>query len=165
MPASVDRVRLQSTTARFINGFVLCSFGLVIVLALIQTTINLGRYLHPATPRAVQLYPGTSPVWDIGALPLVQMSVEDTVNYQLNDSLADAQWASLTPNNGIVYVGAEKSPYLLSLFHQLKCLDIIRRMHLAVKSKDHSYDALGRHCLNYLRFVQAHCLTDTAMSR
>lgn len=97
------------------------------------------------------MYPaGTSPVWDLGPLGLVKMAMEDTVNLQLNDTNAAAQWASMMPaNGGIVRVGPDRQPYMLSMFHQLKCLDILRRMYV----EDHggALDGVGRHCLNYLR--------------
>ncbi|KAI0371485.1 hypothetical protein BV20DRAFT_1051511 [Pilatotrama ljubarskyi] len=74
------------------------------------------------------IYTGVSPVWDIGPLRDVAMYFEPTVHYQLNSTEADAEWAALTPlNDGIVYAGSERQPYLLSIFHQLRCLDVLRR--------------------------------------
>ncbi|KAJ7485123.1 hypothetical protein B0H11DRAFT_1722399 [Mycena galericulata] len=78
------------------------------------------------------------------------MAVEDTQNYQLTGADAGPQWASMIPKNGgIVHVGPDRQPYMLSIFHQLKCLDILRRMY----AEEHGggLDDVGRHCLNYLR--------------
>ncbi|KAJ7822602.1 hypothetical protein B0H13DRAFT_1659607 [Mycena leptocephala] len=83
------------------------------------------------------------------------MAVEDTVSYPLNGSDADSKWQSMLPKGeGIVHVGPNKQPYMLSLFHQLKCLDILRRFHVdSVEGIDGGLDALARHCLNYLRLM------------
>ncbi|KAJ6489254.1 hypothetical protein C8R47DRAFT_1015062 [Mycena vitilis] len=78
------------------------------------------------------------------------MAMEDTVNYQLNGTTADTQWESMMPKGrGIVYVGPDREAYMLSMFHQLECLNFLRRMYV----EDHrgALDAIGRHCLNYLR--------------
>ncbi|KAJ7780144.1 hypothetical protein DFH07DRAFT_765445 [Mycena maculata] len=125
---------------------VFCMCGIVVV-AVAQGIINITRRPMPSV---VQLYPGTSPVWDLGPLDLVRMAMEDTANYQLASPDAGAQWASMIPKNGgIVHVGPDRQPYMLSVFHQLKCLDIMRRMY----AEDHggALDDVGRHCLNYLR--------------
>ncbi|KAJ7589606.1 hypothetical protein C8J56DRAFT_784923 [Mycena floridula] len=81
------------------------------------------------------------------------MSIEDTIRYPLNSSDADSQWESMIPTNGgIIYIGPDKKPYMLSIFHQLKCLDIVRHFYVdIVDDRDGGLDALARHCLNYLR--------------
>ncbi|KAK7050719.1 hypothetical protein R3P38DRAFT_3174196 [Favolaschia claudopus] len=96
-------------------------------------------------------YPGSSPVWDLGHLGVVKMAIEDTVNYPLNRTDADSRWSSMLPKGGgIVHVGPNKLPYMLSIFHQLKCLDVIRRFHVAtVEGDPNALQDLARHCLNY----------------
>ncbi|KAJ7268003.1 hypothetical protein C8J57DRAFT_1326357 [Mycena rebaudengoi] len=116
----------------------------------IALVAQLASGFHKSAPIAVEMYPGVAPVWDLGQLGLVKMSMEDTVRYPLRGASAKVQWESMVPKNGgIVHVGPEKTPYMLSMFHQLKCLDILRRMYV----EDHhgELDAIGRHCLNYLR--------------
>ncbi|KAK7006724.1 hypothetical protein R3P38DRAFT_3601439 [Favolaschia claudopus] len=100
-------------------------------------------------------YPGSSPVWDLGHLGVVKMAIEDTVNYPLNGTDADSRWSSMLPKGGgIVHVGPDKKPYMLSIFHQLKCLDVIRRFHVAtVEGDPNALQDLARHCLNYLRLM------------
>ncbi|KAK0209097.1 hypothetical protein DFS33DRAFT_1380579 [Desarmillaria ectypa] len=95
-------------------------------------------------------------VWDIGPLPLVLMDVEDTVNYQLNSTdYSNAQWSALAPGGGIIYLGPDRTPYLPSFFHQLRCLDILRSVYIAQEADMDKQDvreaAVARHCLNYLR--------------
>ncbi|KAK7472492.1 hypothetical protein VKT23_000607 [Stygiomarasmius scandens] len=118
-------------------------------------------------------------IWDIGPLPTVIMDVQNTVNYQLNaTSSTNAQWKALYPHNGIVHIGPNAEPFLPSVFHQLRCLDIIRLAYVAQEEHmtshhDHSWkqrdvhghhddsekpdvpevveDARAKHCLNYLR--------------
>jgi hypothetical protein len=86
----------------------------------------------------------------LGQLGIVKMAMEESVRYPLRGASAKAQWESMVPKNGgIVHVGPEKTPYMLSMFHQLKCLDIMRRMY--VEDHQGELDAIGRHCLNYLR--------------
>lgn len=94
-------------------------------------------------------------MWDLGTLGVVKMAVEDTVSYPLNGSDAASKWDSMLPRGGgIVHVGPNKQPYMLSLFHQLKCLDVLRRFHVdRVEDRDGGLDALARHCLNYLRLM------------
>ncbi|KAJ7191609.1 hypothetical protein GGX14DRAFT_578775 [Mycena pura] len=93
-----------------------------------------------------------SPVWALN-VDHVLMDVHNSANYALNGSEADAQWAALIPpSGGLVHIGAERTPVMISMFHQLKCLDIIR--------KDYITGSMGlrtepspatQHCINYLR--------------
>lgn len=76
------------------------------------------------------------------------MAFEDSVHYQINTEDGRAEWASLTPGNGLVYLGEQPGrPFSISMFHQLRCLDIIREDIVGADSNA----ALSRHCLNYLR--------------
>lgn len=95
--------------------------------------------------------------WDINLHNRVSMSLEDTVNYQLRSTEADAQWAALTPHEGVVHIGSERRPFMPSVFHQLHCLNIIRLAY--VNNTGGELDLVGRHCLNYLRQMLL-CRTD-----
>ncbi|KAG2114536.1 hypothetical protein DEU56DRAFT_748932, partial [Suillus clintonianus] len=85
-------------------------------------------------------------------LPLPQtgpvlVAFEDSVHYQMNTEDGRAEWASLTPGSGLVYLGEQHRPFSISMFHQLRCLDILREDLVG----ENSNAALSRHCLNYLR--------------
>ncbi|EMD31794.1 hypothetical protein CERSUDRAFT_59591, partial [Gelatoporia subvermispora B] len=71
---------------------------------------------------------------------------------------SDQEWATLVPGNGTVYVGAEREPFLVSMFHQFQCLDVIRN-ELRVDKKDRNMPRAQR-CLNYLRQMTL-CRGDT----
>jgi hypothetical protein len=76
------------------------------------------------------------------------MAFEDSVHYQMNTEEGRAEWASLTPGNGLVYLGEQPGhPFSISMFHQLRCLNIIREDIVGAGRNA----ALSRHCLNYLR--------------
>ncbi|KAF7290734.1 hypothetical protein MIND_01314100 [Mycena indigotica] len=96
--------------------------------------------------------PGVSPVWDLPLGPVL-MDVHNTDKYALNGSLADAQWAALTgsPDNDVIHLGEKE--YMLSMTHQLRCLDIIRRDYVAgwQGRRTTHVAAQTQHCLNYIR--------------
>ncbi|KAI9439106.1 hypothetical protein H4582DRAFT_115883 [Lactarius indigo] len=102
-------------------------------------------------------YPRT---WDIGILPPVLMNIESTKHYQLSGYSADAEWAALAPNKGTIYLGPQHRPFSISLFHQLRCLDVIRRD--ITESLPPEESKLSRHCLNYMRQMVL-CRTDLAV--
>lgn len=99
-------------------------------------------------------------MWDIGPLDTVLMHVQNTVNYQLNGSLADVQWASLIPDGGgIVHLGEGRYPFMLSIYHQLRCLDLIRQAYTEGASDTSlPVSPTAVHCLNYLRMSTARLL-------
>ena len=88
------------------------------------------------------------------------MNIEPTKHYQLSGHNADAEWAALAPNHGILYLGSLRQPFSISLFHQLRCLDIIRRDVAETLPQEES--RLSRHCLNYMRQMVL-CRTDLAV--
>ncbi|KAJ7493679.1 hypothetical protein FB451DRAFT_1215114 [Mycena latifolia] len=95
---------------------------------------------------------GASPTWDLGTLNEVLMDVHNTENYQLNGSQADVQWEALIPSNGgLVRLGPQNELFMVSMYHQLKCLDIIRRDYVEGSKGKNGTEPLTRHCLNYLR--------------
>ncbi|KAH9053136.1 hypothetical protein EDB87DRAFT_288721 [Lactarius vividus] len=102
-------------------------------------------------------YPRT---WDIGHLSPIRMNIEGTKHYQLSGYNGDAEWAALAPNNGMLYLGPQRRPFSVSLFHQFRCLDIIRRDIIEALSQEES--KLGQHCLNYMRQMVL-CRTDLAV--
>ncbi|KAJ7574920.1 hypothetical protein C8J56DRAFT_718508, partial [Mycena floridula] len=76
--------------------------------------------------------------------------VEETRHFQMEN---DMEWDALSPGNGLVYI--EHQPFTLSMFHQLRCLNIIRKavVNLEATGTNETVQAsdLGHHCVNYLR--------------
>ncbi|KAE9393395.1 hypothetical protein BT96DRAFT_978962 [Gymnopus androsaceus JB14] len=124
-----------------------------------------------------------APKWDIPSPRKVRMSMEETTHYQLDSPEADAEWKSLYPGEGVVYLPVLEEdidygmsndhqkalPFTLSMFHQLQCLDIVRkeivRHHkdtLASPSAVVS-SQLAHHCINHLRQM-ALCRSDMYLS-
>ncbi|TFK18157.1 hypothetical protein FA15DRAFT_675514 [Coprinopsis marcescibilis] len=80
------------------------------------------------------------------------MTFDNPKHFQLDEEDGGAEWAAIVPGgDGIVYLGPEKHPYTISLFHQLRCLDIIRQETIKDRQPDEGPSDLGRHCLNYIR--------------
>lgn len=89
------------------------------------------------------------------------MSSEESVHYQLH---ADLEWGALVPANGTIYLGPERHPFTISMFHQLRCLDTIRTELFSTRGLDTPPppSGLSRHCFNYLRQM-ALCRADTTL--
>jgi len=107
-----------------------------------------------------------SRVWDIGPLQPVTLPFGNTVHYQLAGPAADAEWAALVPNGGTVHLGKDSRPYTLSMFHQLRCLDVVRyglQTTYGINNSDSKPPIeLTNHCINYLRQM-ALCRASTAL--
>lgn len=109
---------------------------------------------------------GPSLSWNVPFPAPVIMDFQNTVNYQLNGSIADTQWAALMPSKaGIVHLGPDNRPFMLSTFHQLRCLDIIRRSYNQDSELGRANPTtLTRHCMNYIRQMVL-CRGDTRLER
>ncbi|KAJ6602432.1 hypothetical protein DFH09DRAFT_1301464 [Mycena vulgaris] len=109
--------------------------------------------------------PGLSHAFLVGELDHVGMFIEDTVHFQME---ADAEWDSLSPGDGLVYLGDDHQPFTPSMFHQLRCLNIIRTavVELDVSGRNDTVQPtdLGHHCVNYLRQMVL-CRGDLALDR
>ena len=81
------------------------------------------------------------------------MFVTETTHFQLETQEGMDEFKALLPSGGhLVYTRSEDNkpePHTVTLFHQLKCLDIIRQQLTALPSKP-SPELVG-HCTNYLR--------------
>ena len=99
-------------------------------------------------------------------LDTVQMSFEDhTVHYALAGDVADKEWAALLPSGGVVvHLGPANRPFTVSMFHQLRCLDTVRRALAVYKENGTEASAPARHCLNYLRQMIM-CRANTRLER
>ncbi|KAI0648778.1 hypothetical protein C8Q79DRAFT_903489, partial [Trametes meyenii] len=75
--------------------------------------------------------------------------VEDTVHYPPNDT---AEWSSLFPagSGGFVQLGPHGRLFGVSMFHQLHCLDKMRRAIVAPPDSEWE-SSHTQHCLNYVR--------------
>jgi len=89
--------------------------------------------------------------WDLGPMGKVSMWIDNTVHYQTHTAEGILEFKNLVPESGhLVHLtdpsdGSTK-PYTPALFHQLHCLDVIRRDYV----KRHASIGSQR-CLNYLR--------------
>ncbi|KAJ6617493.1 hypothetical protein B0H10DRAFT_1986468 [Mycena sp. CBHHK59/15] len=89
----------------------------------------------------------------------VLVPIHDTVRYQLDTDDGAAEWAASAPGNGLIYLGDQCRPFTVSMFHQIRCLDTLRKTFVRAQSDNvnttHPPDTpdwpLTRHCLNYMR--------------
>jgi hypothetical protein len=82
------------------------------------------------------------------------MQIGDTTRYGIDNP---NDWAKLLPAHGHL-VNIDGKSYTVAMFHQLKCLDIVRHDYAAKKGPTD----LSRHCLNYLRQTLL-CHSDTRL--
>lgn len=73
-----------------------------------------------------------------------------TAHFALGGAAAAAEWAALAPGGGVVFLGAHRQPFGLSMLHQLRCLDLLRAEVLQSRHRDGPTE-LARHCMNYLK--------------
>jgi hypothetical protein len=85
------------------------------------------------------------------------MYIHDTVRYQLETDEAASEYARLLPPGGHTVEDQAGRVYTVAMFHQLRCLDILRETYVS-----RNVTSLTRHCLNYLR-QSVLCLSDTRL--
>ena len=78
----------------------------------------------------------------------VAMNIAGSPRYDINGPNAAEEWRHLLPEGGHT-VRIDGETYTVTLFHQLKCLDLIREEHDAGPVPVTS--PIVRHCMNYLR--------------
>ncbi|KAI0318246.1 hypothetical protein OF83DRAFT_1171268 [Amylostereum chailletii] len=114
--------------------------------------------LKSRQPERVYSYTGKDypQAWQLD-LDTVHMSLEDSVHYSIDTPAGDAEWAALLPTGGaVIHLGPDQRPFTVSMFHELRCLDIVRR-NIVDFYADESPEAkiaqpkLTRHCMNYIR--------------
>lgn len=71
----------------------------------------------------------------------------------------DDDWGTLFPSDGFVAIGPNNRTFLVSLYHQFHCLDIIRVGY--VVNRTHAAEHI-QHCLRYLRQALL-CHADTTL--
>ena len=89
--------------------------------------------------------------WPIGEMGNVLMLVENSAHYQLDTEEGIQEWAQLVPTNGIIRLPGDSRKYTISMFHQLRCLDVLRTAVVEANTNGTKPDRLTRHCLNYIR--------------
>ncbi|KAI0649019.1 hypothetical protein C8Q79DRAFT_1007594 [Trametes meyenii] len=107
--------------------------------------------------------------WPLPPLPTVYLSHEDNAHYALHTVLGMAEWNATLPRGGaILRLGPDFRPFTLSMFHQLRCLNILRGVFVELYGSSHS-DTVGPedqrmagHCMNYLRQMVL-CRADTRL--
>jgi hypothetical protein len=99
-------------------------------------------------------YPASQ--WPL-SLDTVQLTFENTIHYGFDTELGDAEWNKTLPSGGaVLHLGPDFRPYTLGVFHEIRCLNIIRKA-LVDYYADESANARIRdpkkvhHCMNYLR--------------
>ena len=96
--------------------------------------------------------------WSLPPLETVRIAYEDSVHYAVDTPRGRAEWNSTLPSGGAtVRLGPRGREFTVSLFHELRCLDVIRDALVGILT-DADGDArpdgagtLARHCMNYVR--------------
>lgn len=82
----------------------------------------------------------------------VLMGFQNPNHFRLDAEDGILEWKAMIPGgDGIIHLGAHHQPYGISMFHQLRCLDVIRGETVRDRSDGDNISELGRHCLNYIR--------------
>ena len=95
--------------------------------------------------------------WPIPPLETVYLAHEDSHHYAVETDLGIAEWNATLPRGGAtLYLGDDFRPFTLGLFHQLRCLNIVREVLVDIfnnPSPDAKFDRFDmiHHCMNYLR--------------
>ena len=86
------------------------------------------------------------------------MSVENTVHYAFDTPQGRAEWSNATlPSGGaLVYLGPSYRPFTLGVFHNIRCLGIIREFLDDLYGENHFGEdtrrrEIANHCMNNLR--------------
>ncbi|KAJ7486858.1 hypothetical protein FB451DRAFT_774401 [Mycena latifolia] len=126
---------VSSATVYMAKRIIFVAIFFVLCLVVLKTTLSTDQRFTK------------NPTYSIPAGPPVAMHFSSTSHYQFNSPDAEAEYESLVPTGGHV-VHVLGRPYTVALFHQMKCLDIIRRQYL---ENTPDISPLTRHCLLYLR--------------
>lgn len=58
--------------------------------------------------------------------PPVLLAGSHTHRFQLDTADGAAEWSAMVPGDGLVYLGEHNRSFTVSMFHQMRCLDVIR---------------------------------------
>ncbi|KAJ7510318.1 hypothetical protein B0H11DRAFT_1958504 [Mycena galericulata] len=137
-----------------VGGFV-AKLGGILWLQHAESSISpTYTYLGEDYPRA----------WPIPMSGPVLMPLENTVRYGIEGPDAEREWDAMTPGNGMIYLGEKKQPFSISLFHQLRCISLLRQEMLSAQKTNQTKpdSELNQHCLNYMRQM-LFCAADTVL--
>ncbi|RPD52400.1 hypothetical protein L226DRAFT_616399 [Lentinus tigrinus ALCF2SS1-7] len=84
-------------------------------------------------------------IWEVERKP-VAFAFDSGLYYDFNASQA---WGALVPGDGLIYVGDQHEPFMVSMFHQLRCLNVMRDQ--LTKPRAQREEQPARHCMNYIR--------------
>ncbi|KAF8067798.1 hypothetical protein FPV67DRAFT_1157959 [Lyophyllum atratum] len=112
---------------------------LLLSLALLQLTSGPSRHVAPYLD------------FQVAPSGPVAMFIGDSSHYDLDSDQGTLEYAKLLPSGGhTVHITDPRTsrtrPYTVALFHQLRCLGILRNEH-NIPNSEH----LAHHCLTYLR--------------
>ncbi|KAI0631448.1 hypothetical protein C8Q77DRAFT_1218934 [Trametes polyzona] len=133
--------RMESAT--FIVLFALLSINFAFKF------VSLIKLYHAPPPEPIN-----GGVWDVERKP-VAFQFDSGLHYGFN---ASAAWRALVPGTGHIYLpsptslsdnATEPEPFMVSMFHQLRCLDVLRAQ-LALPRAERT-EQPARHCMNYIR--------------
>lgn len=80
---------------------------------------------------------------------------ESAAHLRMEDGV---EWKAFVPGDGIIYLGPREQSFMPSMFHEIRCIDIIRERIVTIgkPSEQNAEKAsrqfeLANHCINYLR--------------
>jgi hypothetical protein len=86
--------------------------------------------------------------WRVVPNDPVAIYIDDSIHYQVSGQQAPAQWQSLLPPTGHLVYDSNGQPNTIAMYHQLECLDTIRKAFLA---KKRNVTMETRDCFDYLQ--------------
>ncbi|KAH9834559.1 uncharacterized protein C8Q71DRAFT_147194 [Rhodofomes roseus] len=139
-------------------GIVLAAFLLVFEVPLVVIGVLRGHGWSADAPSALS-HPSKRPFSFAPAFDgPVGMHIDFTTHYRFDTAEGAAEFAALLPSSGhLVYLdeptgspttSAGPKAYTVTLFHQMKCLDVVRAQYA---DPSDARLPLTNHCLNYLR--------------
>ncbi|KZV85735.1 hypothetical protein EXIGLDRAFT_775275 [Exidia glandulosa HHB12029] len=127
------------------------------ILAILVGLAVLLRYWSLSTPRwRYYTYLGNDYPrrWPL-ELDRVHKATEDTIHYALDTPLGHSEWDTTLPSGGgILHFGPSQRPFSISMFHQLRCLNVIGRELEVRANGDAAWKEptpLSTHCMSYMR--------------
>ncbi|VDB89602.1 unnamed protein product [Peniophora sp. CBMAI 1063] len=118
---------------------------LVLAIFMLVQAFGKGPSVHGWALDALNIY---APSLGIQFSEPVAMSIAGSPRYNIHSSDAAEEWRRLLPDSGHTVV-VDDEIYTVTLFHQLKCLDLIREAYAG--GPEPVATPIVRHCMNYLR--------------
>ncbi len=112
-----------------------------------------GKYSLQSIILMSQCVPADNLSWSVPVRDPVALYLHDSIHYAVDTEDGAMEFAQLLPaGSHLVHLrdGSEIATYTVSMFHQLRCLDIIRDAYVSTSAPP-SLSVPTQHCLNYLR--------------